>query len=466
VLAKYMGLLALMMASLAMVPMSASIWFGEYHFTQRYLTVIILLLIVGLPSLRLERPDDIQHNESLTITALAFMATPLVMSYPIMTSGLSFIDAWFEAVSAVTTTGLTTVANMERMPRTFLFARAWMQWYGGLGIVILSVAIVMNHHIALRRLVNPDGENMVTTTRTYARHVLVAYVALTVIGIILMMLILDNKFYALAYTLAAVSTGGFSPLSSSIMALSWQAQVTIMVLSFLGAVPFILYYRLRHGDWRELTSDIEVRALVAITLLLAVLLTLTLPREMGWQESLYHSTLLAISAQTATGFSSLDVKSLDTVSMGLMIVAMTIGGGLGSTAGGFKVLRLVILLRLIQFFIQRTAMPAHAMVEPKLGSRVLEPRDIERPLVLIVLFIITIVVSWLIFLAYGKPPFPALFEVVSAVGTAGLSSGVTSHELETPLKVVLCIDMLLGRVEIIALLVVLYPGTWLGKRTE
>lgn len=468
-LAKYLGLLTVMMACLALAPLAVSIWFGEYHLSQRYVVVIVLLLVVGMPSLRMQPPSDIQHNESLVITALAFLATPLIMSYPLMASGLSFIDAWFEAVSAVTTTGLTTVANLEQMPYTFLFARAWMQWYGGLGIVILTVAIVMNHHITLHRLVNPEGESMVTTTRIYARRMLAVYVVLTLLGLGILMLLLDNGFYALTYTLAAVSTGGFAPLGSSLAELSWQVQVSVMGLSLLGAVPFILYYRLSRGSWREILIDIEVRVLLGIILLLSLLLTVTLSISndgMSWQQAVYHGSLLSISAQTATGFTTLDIKAFDNVSLGLMIVAMVIGGGIGSTAGGFKILRLLILLRLIQFLIQRASMPPHAVVEPKLANRVLDDREIARALLLIILFMITITVSWLIFLAYGYAPFPALFEVASATATAGLSSGITSQDLEAPLKLVLCIDMLLGRVEIIALLVVLYPGTWLGKRTE
>jgi len=468
VLAKYLGLLSMVIACLALAPLAVSLWFEEYTLSARYLLVIGGLLALGLPTRNIGYPSDIQYNESLTITALAFVLSPLVMSYPMMGSGLTFMDAWFEAVSAITTTGLTTISNLESMPKTFLFARAWMQWYGGLGIVILSVAIVMNHHTALRRLMNPEGESLVTTARTYARRMLAVYVALTVAGLGLLMLLLDNSFYALTYTLAAISTGGFAPLTSSLSELSWQVQISVMLLSLAGAIPFILYYRLRLGEWRKVIADVEVQVLVGIILLLTLLLTLTLhaPNETTWSEALFHGGLLAISAQTATGFTTVNIQGLDTAALGILIVAMVIGGGIGSTAGGFKILRLLILLRFIQFLIQRTSMPPHAVAEAKLSGKILDNRDIERALLLIILFILTIVISWIIFLAYGYAPFPALFEVASATATAGLSSGITSHSLEGPLKFVLSIDMLLGRVEIIALLVVLYPGTWFGKRTE
>jgi trk system potassium uptake protein TrkH len=467
-LAKYLGLLSLMVACLAVVPFLVSLWFGEYELSKRYLIVIALLVVMGLPSLRLSHPADIQDNESLAVTALAFVFTPLIMSYPMMGSGLSFMDAWFEAVSAITTTGLSTVSHLERMPQTFLFARAWMQWYGGLGILVFSVAIVMNHHIALRRLINPTGENLYTTTRVYARRMLSVYVTLTLLGLGLLLFTLDDAFAALAHTLAAISTGGFSPENNSLAGLPWQAQFSITLLGLCGAIPFVLYYRLTHGGWREALADFEMRALLGLTLLVCLLLSasLALQSSMSWLEAIRQGTLLGISAQTTTGFASLDIRHLNSLSLGVVMVAMVIGGGVGSTAGGFKILRLLILLRLIQWLLQHTAMPTHAVSEPRLGDKTLEGDEIQRALLLILLFLMVIAISWLIFLAHGYDPMRALFEVTSAAGTVGLSSGLTSHELEPLLKGVLCVNMLLGRVEIIALLVVLYPGTWIGKRTE
>ncbi len=468
VIARYLGMLFLVVACLALAPLAVSLVAGEYTISIRYLVVVLFLIAVGLPAIRMTQPNDIQNNESLTITALAFITTPLIMSYPMMASGLNFMDAWFEAVSAVTTTGLSTVANLDEMPKTFLFARAWMQWYGGLGIIIFSVAIVMNHHITLRRLISPEGDNMVTTTGLYARRMIKVYLSLTLVGLFALLLLMDNSFYALTYALAAVSTGGFAPVSNGLAEHNWAIQVTVILLSLSGAIPFILYFRLTRGEWRTLFTDIEVRTLAIIIVLLTAALALTLATStsMSWQQALHHGVILGISAQTTTGFATLDISLFNNAALWLMIVAMAIGGGVGSTAGGFKVLRLLIVLRVTQFMLQRTSMPPHAVVEPKLAGKALENREIERALLLVILFISTILLSWLCFLAYGYAPLPALFEVTSAMATTGLSTGITSQTLEDPLKFVLCVDMLLGRVELIAILIVLYPGTWLGRRME
>jgi trk system potassium uptake protein TrkH len=160
------------------------------------------------------------------------------------------------------------------------------------------------------------------------------------------------------------------------------------------------------------------------------------------------------------------MMNLDDSSKIITIMAMLIGGSVGSTAGGFKVLRLLIFLRLIQLLIRRTAVASHAVVTPTLGGRKLNNDDILKAMMLILLFAVVVLVSWLIFIVFDYPPLDALFEVVSATGTVGLSTGITRAELPTLLKALLCLDMLLGRVEIVALLIVLYPRTWFGKRAQ
>jgi trk system potassium uptake protein TrkH len=123
------------------------------------------------------------------------------------------------------------------------------------------------------------------------------------------------------------------------------------------------------------------------------------------------------------------------------------------------------MLRLLQVFFRATAMPPHAVATPTLSGRTLEREDIEPVLLLLVLFFAAAAVSWLAFVAWGYPPLESLFEVISALGTVGLSTGIARPELEPVLKLVLCADMFLGRLELIALLVLLYPRTWIGKRT-
>jgi trk system potassium uptake protein TrkH len=468
VIGKYLGQLGLMLALLTLAPLLASLYFAEYELALRYLQVELLVLVTSLLLIRLPTPSQLQQNEALVIVALAFILSPLLMSYPMSGAGLTLQQALFEAVSAVTTTGLSTLPSVEGASRSFLFARAWMQWYGGLGIVVLSVALMQGHHIASRRLAEPlSEEGLATTTRTYARRMLVIYLALT--GVALMTLLLGGMggFDALLHTLASVSTGGFSPYDRSLAALPATSALLVVLIGLCGAIPLHLYFRARQQGMAQLTRDVEFRALILLTLLSAALLSMLLRQHgMAWDSSLLHGSIQAISALSTSGFASLNIASLDNTSKLGLIILMFIGGGIGSTSGGIKILRLLILLRLLQQLLQRTAMPSHAVSQTQLAGRNLKEGDIQSALLLILLFLLVVMASWLTFVGYGYPPLDALFEVVSACGTVGLSTGISSSELESELQALLIVDMLLGRLEIIALLVVLYPPTWLGKRTE
>ena len=155
---------------------------------------------------------------------------------------------------------------------------------------------------------------------------------------------------------------------------------------------------------------------------------------------------------------------LDAGSKLVLIFSMLVGGGAGSTAGGFKLLRLLIAASVFRLILLRTCLPKHAVIEPRLAGRRLQDEEIHAALLLIVLFVAVVALSWLPFVAMGYGPLDSLFEVVSATGTVGLSVGLTSATLPPLLKGILCIDMLMGRLEIMAWLVMLYPGTWFGRR--
>jgi len=187
---------------------------------------------------------------------------------------------------------------------------------------------------------------------------------------------------------------------------------------------------------------------------------------MAWPQALRHGPLLAFSAQTTAGFSSISGTQLDAGSKLVLIFSMLLGGGAGSTAGGFKVLRLLVAASVLRLIILRTCLSKHAVIEPRLAGRRLQDGEIHEALVLIILFVSVVGLSWLPFVTMGYNPLNSLFEVVSATGTVGLSVGITSERLPSLLKGILCIDMLMGRLEIIAWLMILYPGTWFGRRME
>ncbi len=468
VVGHYLRQLALMLALLALVPCLVALLFEDFAFALRSGVAVALLLAVGLPGLRAPEPGHIQTNEAMVVVSLAFLLAPLVMTFPMAASGLPVVDAYFEAVSGVSTTGLSTAGPPELRSPVFLFARSWMQWFGGLGIAVLSVALLMAPHAAARRFVEPpQGESLATTARTQARQILLVYAGLTAIGMLALWLVSGDPFRSLLLILSAVSTGGFAPEASSLAALPGAASWIVTGFTLLGAAPLLLYfYAWRRGPG-VLLADPEVRALGVAVVLISTLMagTLFFSGGMDAGSALRHGVQMGVAAQTTSGFSSVTVTGLPPVALLLLMGAMLVGGGVGSSAGGIKLLRLLVMLRLLQVFFRATAMPPHAVATPTLSGRALEREDIEPVLLLLVLFFGAAAVSWLAFVAWGYPPLESLFEVISALGTVGLSTGIARPELEPALKLVLCADMLLGRLELIALLVLLYPRTWIGKRT-
>jgi trk system potassium uptake protein TrkH len=246
----------------------------------------------------------------------------------------------------------------------------------------------------------------------------------------------------------------------------WPAKTIVLLICLTCAVSLIFYHGLFQKGKHQEINFLQLKALVAIGLGMTVVfaVSLRIKLDLPVSEILRHAPLMVFSAQTTAGFSSLDTSSLPPVSKLLLMVAMLVGGGIGSTAGGFKVLRLLILIRFVQVMVARTSLARHAFLEPRLAGQRLRSEEIQHALVVILLFIAAIAISWILFVGRGFDPLDSLFEVVSATGTVGLSAGVTGPELPGLLKGVLCVDMLFGRVEILSWLVLLNPYTWLGRR--
>jgi len=467
---KYFGQLCLLLAALSLVPLAMSVIFGDALISLRYGIVIGGLAVFGAGLARLRAPSRVQANEGMVLVALMFLFTPLVMSYPMMGSGLGFPDAFFEAISGVTTTGLSTKATLVGASPSFLFARAWMQWYGGLGIVVLSLALVMQPGLVAKGLAATEAEtdDLVGGTKAHARRVLTVYGVLTAVGIIGSLSVGVGLFEAVLHTFAAVSTGGFAPRDGSLETLGWPAQVWITLLCLAGAIPLTVYQRMLRERRRVAVDFLQIQGVVIACLIVSFVVgvSMRLGTGMAWPQVLHHAPLLAFSAQTTAGFSSMPCGQLDAGSKLVLIFSMLVGGGAGSTAGGFKLLRLLIAASALRLILLRTCLPKHAVIEPRLAGRRLQGEELYAALLLIVLFVAVVALSWLPFVAMGYSPLDSLFEVVSATGTAGLSVGLTSATLPTLLKGILCVDMLMGRLEIIAWLVMLYPGTWLGRRME
>lgn len=467
VVLKYFGQLCIVFSLLTCCILAVSLFFTDYSLSIRYSIIILLVAVLGFLLNNIKASSNIQPNEALVISALIFIFVSVVMTYPLMTAGLSFEDAFFESVSSVTTTGLSTLSSVEDKPPTFHFARSWMQWTGGLGIVVLSIALLVRPGRSALRLMGIENiEDILGGTRANGRKVLKVYLILSFLGIIMLFLSGVHAFPAVVHTLAAVSTGGFSSYDNSIAGLGGTvSQFMVSIVSLSGAVTLSVYYLSARGGVKKFVDNVEVRYLLLLVLVVTAILSVFISGDgRPITDAVRNSFFLAVSAQTTAGFSALNIVDMSPGAKLILIFSMAVGGSAGSTAGGMKLFRLIIMIRMLKLTIVRTCLSQHAVVEPRLAGQRLERNEIEEVLLLILFFIIVMAGSWVPFVIMGYDPLNSLFDVVSATCTVGLSTGIASSQLPAFLKGILCADMLMGRLEIIAFLVILYPRTWVGRR--
>jgi trk system potassium uptake protein TrkH len=474
-LARYGGLLAIALVGIGLVPALVAIVDGDLRFALPSGGIALILATLGLGLSRVNGPRDLMSNEALVVIALGYLVTAVLMSWPLAADGIAPLDAFFHSMSAVTTTGLSTLGSVESRSQAFLFTQAWMQWYGGLVIVVLAVFLVGPGAAAKRLAANEiEDSDVLAGTRTRAMRTLMLYTGLTLIGMLILLLTGAGWFDALVHALSATSTGGFSSHDASLAGFdSLATSIVTILLALGGAISFAFYQgRIWHtrpgqGGLQTLTNLQVIGLFVACAIAIATLsMTMLLVGDRPAAEVWRDAPLLAISAQTTAGFSPTSVAALDGASKAVLVVSMLVGGDLGSTAGGIKIFRVLLLLRLMQITMLRTTLPPHAVARPALGRRNLEDRDIEDAVGVVALYVVVLLLSWFAFLAQGHAALDSLFEVTSALGTVGLSAGLSAPGLEPFLKSVLIVDMWMGRLDIVAVLILCRPTTWIGRRAE
>jgi trk system potassium uptake protein TrkH len=469
VVLRYLGQLCLPIAGMTGVGLLVTAAHAEWGYAWRFAVLTALLVAAGGLALRRPRAARLQINEALVITVLVFLVGALALAWPLTASGLTPMDALFEGISAITTTGLSTQGSVAGFSFGFHFTRAWGQWFGGLGIVVLALAVLINPGPVARRLSPSDEspEDTASSTRASAARFTVIYLALTGAGVLVLLACGLGLYDAVLHALAAISTGGFSNYDASLAGLGgFMPQVGVTLIGLAGAVSFALYYRAWTHGWRTLVRDEEVRALLILGLVTTLLVAGMTGLSSGrWGlTALGQAGLVAFSAQTTTGFSPLDVGQLDTAAKAVLTFAMLIGGDMGSTAGGIKLVRFLILLKLLHAMIVRTCLPVHATIRIRVNGRRVDGHAVHFAGVTTLWFVVVTLLAWLPFLVLGYAPLDALFEVASAIGTVGLSTGIAAGLESGWLKGLLALVMLMGRLEIIAILVFFYPRTWIGRR--
>jgi len=445
-----------------LVPALYSLPVGEYRYTAVFGSLSVFLMVVGFGIYRRRESStkELMLKDGLAVTALSYLLFGLVNACAFLPVA-PFIDGFFEAMSGFTTTGLT-VLDVAALPRTLLFFRSFSQWIGGLGIIILSLALLLRPGKAIFQLYSTEfgGENIKGSVIGTARIVVKIYLILTAIGFLAYILAGMGLSDALIHILSTLPTGGFSNYPDSIGHFGPTAvPLVVCLFMILGAISFPLYYRLARGNFRSLRTNLQVRGLVVVLLAAALVFFILLgPGRPRAVPALFQ----AVTSLTTAGYNIIDSGALSSTDKVLTIVLMNVGGATGSSAGGIKIFRLLAVLALMRWLVLKALLPREARFPVAVGRMRMADEDIKMLAAFLCAYVImlglsTLAVLWI----EGFSFLDTLFEISSAMGTVGLSAGVTSPHLSLGTKLILILNMWMGRLEIIPVLVVFYPRTWL-----
>jgi trk system potassium uptake protein TrkH len=404
-------------------------------------------------------PRDLRSVEAMACVALLFLFTAAGGVPAFMALGMPPAAAFFEAMSAVTTTGLSAARTPDDWPMAAHILRSWMQWCGGLAMATAVLALLLSAGSASARMgrAGIDVGDRLQSSRAQARELLGVYTALTFLCLVPIMLTVPAPAEALALTLSAVSTGGFAPRSDSLASYTPLAQTFIILACLLGAVSLLTFGRMFRRRFRAAWNLGSLRrVLTALAILGAFYSGAHLIAGSG---SLWPALLNLASALSTAGFSTAAMPTAPLLLL-VLVVAMIAGADHGSTGGGLKLSRLATFLRAMRHALRLPRLPDRAVAPLREAGEVVSDMRLATLLGLLVLYMLSVLLVWAMLLALGFAPLPALFDTVSALSTVGLSTGVISADLPPSALMVLSLAMWLGRLEFIAVLVLFLPRTW------
>nr|WP_299430569.1 TrkH family potassium uptake protein [uncultured Meiothermus sp.] len=415
--------------------------------------------------------------EALLSIALIWLLVPALGAIPFWISGgMHYLDALFEAMSGFTTTGATVLADFEGFGYSLFFWRSLMQWFGGVGILVLVVALLAHLAVAGRQLFITEStgvqkEPFTPRLRTAAQSILKVYTALTLAAALCYWIAGVPAFEALCNALTTLPAAGFSPNPRSFEEYTPLAQWFGTLFMFLGGAGFVLQYRLFFSrDPRPLLRDVELRVYTLIVLVfgssLAVFLMTHHAEDMDytWDEAIRHAFFNVTSIITTTGYASADFALWAPAAQAILVAAMFVGGCAGSGAGGIKVIRLLIVGAIVRRELLRSLHP-QAIITLRLGRKSLG-EDVMRSVAAFITLYVGLVAAGAVLISLLENNFVVGFTAsAQAVGNIGPGLGEVGPMgsyagLEPLSKIILILQMWAGRLELIPVFLLLTPELW------
>ena len=459
------GNLLLVLSILAGLALIIPLIFDDKNDIMPLVYTVIVSAVAGLLlkySCRTALEVELKH--AMVIAALAWLIIPLFSIIPFLATGMSPLDSYFETMSGWTGTGFTLITHISQSSHTIQFWRSFMQWIGGIGVVILLVTIISRPGTSMYFLYKAEGreEKMLPRIIKSVQWIWESYLILTLGGIALLFLLGMPLWDSINNVMTAIATGGFSIRDNGIEFYNspWM-EFGLMIVMLAGAMPFIVYHKMSRGKWRAIYEDVQVQTLIYVVILGVAALTLENYLFYGsFFESLRISSFQFISGLTTTGHQSTNIHNWSESAHLFLAAGMIIGGSAGSTAGGIKLIRAAILYFGIGWWFRKIALPSRAVFSTKIGDKKYSEEEISGQLREAAL----IMALWLLFLFLGvvvllhvAPPGynlgEVIVEVASAQSNVGLTTGLTTPDLSYIGKIMLILNMWIGRLEIIPIII-------------
>lgn len=462
-------------AGCMLLPMLISVYYGEACWDS-FLYAAGLCAAVGLLCVMLRaRKRDLQGRDGYISAALAWVVLCLFGALPYVFSGAipRYLDALFEAASGLTTTGATLLHQVEALPKGLLFWRSLTQWMGGMGVIVLFLALAPQTsgsgsvYLMRAELPGPIKNKLMPRVSDTAKLLYGMYIGLTLLEVVALLLAGMNWFDAVNHAVCTISTGGFSVRNESIAAyqsplISWIAAIFM----FLSGINFAVLFVAVRGRLRDVARSEELRLYVGAIALSTALICANLTMQGGvpFGKALEDAAFESVSFITTAGYTTTDYTTWPVFSQMILVVLMFAGACAGSTAGGIKLSRLLLLGKSLHRELKRILHPKHVSVI-RVDGQAVDERVVSSAAAYLVAYLLLLLTGAVV-VAWGQNDFAESFTIslscLSNIGPAMGSIGPAGNfsELTELSKLVMILWMLLGRLELMPLLVLLSPGTW------
>ena len=474
-IARIVGVFSVIFSLTLAAPVLVALIYREREIAN-FLIPLVGSLLFGASLWRLgERVKaNLSTRDGFLIVVLFWIIISLLGAWPLMMSAhLSLVDALFEAVSGVTTTGATVITGLDNLPKSLLFYRQQLQWLGGMGLIVLGIAVlpmlgVGGMQLYRAEVPGPSKEEKLTPRLAHtARALWLLYFGLTAACALGYWLAGMNTFDAIAHSLSTVSTGGFSTHDASIgfydkSEIEWVAVVFMLLAAINFGVHFVVWHQRNPLHYLR---DPEARTFIQFVFAVVLIVSTMLLLEGEYShlgQSIQDAAFEVVSLVTSTGFAKVDFSHWPNFLPMLLIYISFVGGCGGSTAGGMKVMRVMLLIK--QGLQQvRLLLHPHALIPVRMGSRIVDSRLIQGIWGFFGLYMVTFAILVLLMIYAGLDERSAFAAVATCMNNLGPGLGEVAYTFQGVSdlgKVLSILAMLLGRLEIFTLLVLLSPNFW------